>query len=156
LFRQAAEFRPRWVVLTDATAARQADRSLLPSGVELLTGAEAVSRIVADRDTEIVVSAIVGAAGLLGTWQALEAGKTVALANKESLVMAGARVKELEAQRGGRLLPVDSEHSAIFQTIIGQPIGAVERIVLTGSGGPFRGKSRDDLESVTIEDALKH
>jgi 1-deoxy-D-xylulose-5-phosphate reductoisomerase len=156
LFRQAAEFKPRWVVLTDANSARQADQSQLPRGVELLTGADAVGQLVADRDTDIVVSAIVGAAGLRGTWQALEAGKTVALANKESLVMAGARVKELEAQRGGRLLPVDSEHSAIFQTIIGQPQGSVERIVLTGSGGPFRGRTRQELESVTVEDALKH
>ena len=159
LFEQARRLRPRWVSITDPEAARRVDRSLLPPETEFLSGPESVGRMVADADTDIVVSAIVGSAGLFGTWEALQAGKTVALANKETLVMAGARVKELEARHGGLLLPVDSEHSAIFQALAGHrgPLAeCVERIVLTGSGGPFRGKSRDELKSVRIEEALKH
>lgn len=163
LFEQARRMRPRWVAVTDAKAACQADPSLLPPATQFLAGPEAAARMVADPDTDVVVSAIVGAAGLLGTWEALKAGKTVALANKESLVMAGSCVKELEARCGGRILPVDSEHSAVFQAIAGArgacdgPLGEiVERIVLTGSGGPFRGKRRQDLQSVRVEDALNH
>jgi 1-deoxy-D-xylulose-5-phosphate reductoisomerase len=105
---------------------------------------------------DVVVSAIVGAAGLAGTWAALEAGKTVAVANKETLVLAGPLVMDLAARRGGRLLPVDSEHSAIFQALQGSPPGAVERVVLTGSGGPFRGRRAAELVGVTVEQALRH
>jgi 1-deoxy-D-xylulose-5-phosphate reductoisomerase len=128
----------------------------LPSDCQLLAGEEGIRKMVADPDVDVVVSAIVGAAGLAGTWAALEAGKTVAVANKETLVMAGPLVTELAARRGGRLLPVDSEHSAIFQCLQGQPEGAVERIVLTASGGPFRGKRREELENVTVTQALEH
>jgi 1-deoxy-D-xylulose-5-phosphate reductoisomerase len=163
LFEQAARLRPRWVAVTDPQIAKTADASLLPPGTELLRGPEAVARMVTDADTDIVVAAIVGSAGLLGAWEALKAGKTVALANKETMVMAGACVKELEARHGGRIIPVDSEHSAIFQALAGHlgpddpPIKeVVERVVLTGSGGPFRGKSRHELGAATVEDALKH
>lgn len=156
LFEQARRYHPRWVALTDGDAASRADMALLPSGTELLRGPDAVARMVGDRDVDIVVSAIVGSAGLSGTWEALNAGKTVALANKESLVMAGALVTDLAARRGGRILPVDSEHSAIFQALAGSPTGGVERIVLTGSGGPFRGKNRSDLQSVSVDEALRH
>src|SRR5262249_58265828 len=119
-------------------------------------GEDGVREMVTDPEVEVVVSAIVGAAGLAGTWAALEAGKTVAVANKETLVLAGALVTELAARTGGRLLPVDSEHSAIFQALQGNPPGSVERIVLTGSGGPFRGWSRARLAEVTVEQALRH
>jgi 1-deoxy-D-xylulose-5-phosphate reductoisomerase len=112
--------------------------------------------MVSHRDVDIVLSAIVGSAGLEGTWAALEAGKTVAVANKETLVMAGPLVTDLARKRGGRLLPVDSEHSAVFQALQGAPSDAVERIVLTGSGGPFRGRTRQDLASVTPDEALRH
>ncbi len=156
LLQQAKRYRPRWVVLTDPEAARQFDAAQLPSGCRLLTGADAVAEMVQDADVDVVVTAIVGAAGLRGTWAALEAGKTVAVANKETLVLAGALVTDLAARRGGKLLPVDSEHSAIFQAMQGSPPEAVERIVLTGSGGPFRGRSRADLEDVTVEEALNH
>jgi 1-deoxy-D-xylulose-5-phosphate reductoisomerase len=164
LFQQACRVRPRWVAITDPRAARQADVSLLPPCTEFLSGGqESIARMVADVDTDVVVSAIVGAAGLHGTWAALDAGKTVALANKETLVVAGSRVKELEARRRGRILPVDSEHSAIFQAIAGAGQAlvlsipeVVERIVLTGSGGPFRGKVRSDLRNVQTKDALNH
>ena len=108
------------------------------------------------RETDIVVTAIVGAAGLAGTWAALEAGKTVAVANKETLVMAGPLVMDLAAKRNARVLPVDSEHSAIFQAMqCGKP-AEVARVVLTASGGPFRGKRRSELTDVTAEQALNH
>jgi 1-deoxy-D-xylulose-5-phosphate reductoisomerase len=156
LHEQARKHRPRWVALTDPAAAERLDRDDLPPGCQLIHGAEAVAEMVRDPDVDLVVSAIVGAAGLLGTWAALEGGKTVAVANKETLVLAGSLVTELAARRGGRLLPVDSEHSAIFQALQGSPPDAVERIVLTGSGGPFRGRSRAELADVTVEAALRH
>jgi 1-deoxy-D-xylulose-5-phosphate reductoisomerase len=155
LCRQAHQFRPRQVVLTGPHAER-ACAADLPPNCELLTGPDEVAAMAGASDVDVVVSAIVGAAGLAGTWAALEAGKTVAVANKETLVLAGALVTDLAARRGGRLLPVDSEHSAIFQALQGSPPGAVERIVLTGSGGPFRGHLRADLEDVSVEAALNH
>ena len=151
LFAQAQQFRPEWVALVDDSA----DRAGLPDGVEFVAQSDAVARRVQAKDVDIVVSAVVGAAGLRCTWAALEAGKTVALANKETLVVAGPLVMELTNARGGRLLPIDSEHSAIFQAIAGQPSG-VERVVLTGSGGPFRGRTAADLAHVTVEEALAH
>ncbi len=154
--RQAHQFRPRHVVLTGPDAERQANAADLPPGCELLTGPDGVAALASGTDVDVVVSAIVGAAGLAGTWAALEAGKTVAVANKETLVLAGPLVTELAARRGGRLLPVDSEHSAIFQAIQGSPPDAIERVVLTGSGGPFRGHLRSDLEDVSVEAALNH
>jgi 1-deoxy-D-xylulose-5-phosphate reductoisomerase len=155
LLNQVARHRPRWVTLTDDARARQINRAQLRD-TELLLGAEGVHRMVTDPDTDMVVSAIVGAAGLAGTWAALEAGKTVALANKETLVVAGPLVMRLAQERGARLLPVDSEHSAVFQALNGCRAGEVRRIVLTASGGPFRGRSRADLEDVTADDALRH
>jgi 1-deoxy-D-xylulose-5-phosphate reductoisomerase len=156
LCEQAHRFRPRQVAVSDPEAARRADASRLPPDCQLLTGPDGVAAMAAAPDVDVVVSAIVGAAGLDGTRAALEAGKTVALANKETLVLAGSLVTELAARRGGRLLPVDSEHSAIFQALQGSPPGAVERIVLTGSGGPFRGHTLADLEDVSVEAALNH
>ncbi len=156
LLRQAEKHRPRWVAVTDPDAARRVDAARLPPDCRLLHGEEGVARMASDPDVDVVLNAIVGAAGLTGAWAALEAGKTVAVANKETLVMAGALVTKLAAERGGRLLPVDSEHSAIFQAMQAGPPGSVERVVLTGSGGPFRGKSRADLADVTVEQALRH
>jgi 1-deoxy-D-xylulose-5-phosphate reductoisomerase len=156
LLEQAHRHRPRWIALTDGDAAKQLDTSQLPPECRLLHGPDGIAEMVSDPDVDIVVTAIVGAAGLIGTWAALEAGKTVAVANKETLVLAGALVTDLAARRGGRLLPVDSEHSAIFQAMQGSSPDAVERIVLTGSGGPFRGRSRADLAGVRVEEALRH
>ena len=154
LAEQAQQFRPRWIVLTNPDA--ELPREHLPPGIEVLRGVDGIRAMVSGPDVDVVVSAIVGAAGLAGTWAALEAGKTVAFANKETLVMAGQQVMALARERGGRLLPVDSEHSAIFQALqCGRP-GEVERVVLTGSGGPFRGRSRAELAEVTVADALKH
>ncbi len=155
LLALAGEFRPRFVCLTGAAACLGPAR--LPAGCQLLHGPEGIHRMVSDPEVDTVVTAIVGAAGLEGTWAALEAGKTVAVANKETLVMAGPLVMALAASRGVRLLPVDSEHSAIFQALQGRSAPEeVARVVLTGSGGPFRGKSRAELADVTVEQALRH
>jgi 1-deoxy-D-xylulose-5-phosphate reductoisomerase len=119
-------------------------------------GPEALDELVADPAIDRVVSAIVGAAGLRSTWAAIEAGKTVALANKETLVMAGPLVMRRAAETGSRIIPVDSEHSAIHQALAcGRP-AEVERLVLTASGGPFRTRSRESLAGVTPEEALRH
>jgi 1-deoxy-D-xylulose-5-phosphate reductoisomerase len=112
--------------------------------------------MVTDPDVDLVVNAVVGAAGLEGTWAALQAGKSVAVANKETLVMAGPLVMELARKHNAALLPVDSEHSAIFQALAGGRHTEVERIVLTGSGGPFRGKTKAQLAEVTVGEALCH
>src|SRR5262249_38871975 len=117
---------------------------------------EGVARRVAAPETDVVVTAIVGAAGLEGTWAALEAGKTVAVANKETLVMAGPLVMDLARRRGAAVLPVDSEHSAIFQALRGGRAAEVERVVLTASGGPFRGRGRGELAGGTVDEALNH
>jgi 1-deoxy-D-xylulose-5-phosphate reductoisomerase len=156
LFDQALRLKPRWVTVTDSTAAKQIDARRLNGKTQLLFGDDGIAAMVSDKDVDVVVTAIVGAAGLAGTWAALEAGKTVAVANKETLVMAGSLVMELAARRGARVLPVDSEHSAIFQAMqSGQPT-EVERVVLTASGGPFRGRKRASLANVTMADALCH
>jgi 1-deoxy-D-xylulose-5-phosphate reductoisomerase len=155
LFEQARRYRPRWVTLTDPAAARKADRSGL-GGTEVLVGESGVARMVEDPEVDVVVSAVVGAAGLTGTWAALEAGKTVALANKETLVVAGPLVMELAARRHAAILPVDSEHNAVFQALTAGRRGEVVRVVLTASGGPFRGRCRAELEGVTADEALNH
>jgi 1-deoxy-D-xylulose-5-phosphate reductoisomerase len=156
LASQAAEFGPRYVVASDPTAAGEQDWSNLPSGVELSVGPSALEDIVSRPEVDVVVAAIVGSAGLRSTWAALEAGKTVALANKETLVMAGALVMDLAARRGTSILPVDSEHSAVFQALQSGRRNEVRRIVLTASGGPFRKYSREQLASVTVSEALAH
>jgi 1-deoxy-D-xylulose-5-phosphate reductoisomerase len=156
LLRQAQAFRPRIVVVADPVAAAGQDWSTLPKGTELLVGPEAVAQLAADADVGIVVSAIVGSAGLRGTWAALEAGKTVALANKESLVVGGPLVTELARRKKARILPVDSEHSALFQALQAGRREEVRRVILTASGGPFRNFSIDQLSQVTPALALNH
>jgi 1-deoxy-D-xylulose-5-phosphate reductoisomerase len=157
LVQQAERYRPRYVTLTDPAAARAFPRDKLPSGTRLLdANDDAIGAMVSDPDVDIVLTAIVGSAGLTGTWLALEAGKTVAVANKETLVMAGPLVMDLARRKNARILPVDSEHSAIFQAMqAGQP-REIQRIVLTASGGPFRGRKRADLAEITPAQALKH
>src|SRR5262249_89309 len=128
----------------------------LPEGTELLKGSDALAEVAVAADVDIVLAAIVGSAGLRSTWAALEAKKTVALANKETLVMAGGLVKQLAAQRGGTILPVDSEHSAIFQALQAGRHEEGRRVVLTASGGPFREMTNEQLKQVTVEEALAH
>jgi 1-deoxy-D-xylulose-5-phosphate reductoisomerase len=156
LAEQCREFKPRVAVLTDPDAFRRADRKCFPRETELLCGPDGVAKLVTAPDVDVVLSAIVGAAGLNGTWAALEAGKTVALANKETLVVGGPLVTDLAARRGAKLLPVDSEHSAIFQALGAHSASDVARVVLTASGGPFRGKAASELEAVTAQQALRH
>lgn len=156
LLEQAQRHRPRWITITDGKTTDLLDPSELPPETELLIGPRGIERMVTDPSVDVVLTAIVGAAGLEGTWAALEAGKTVAVANKETLVMAGPLVMDLARQRGANVLPVDSEHSAIFQAMRSGKPNEVERIVLTASGGPFRGRTKRELEEVTVEEALQH
>jgi 1-deoxy-D-xylulose-5-phosphate reductoisomerase len=156
LLTQVRRRRPAFVAVTDAEAAEQFARHTLPPGTRFLKGADGIGAMVTDPEVEVVLTAIVGSAGLTGTWLALEAGKTVAVANKETLVMAGPLVMELARRRGAHVLPVDSEHSAVFQALQAGRRGEVRRIVLTASGGPFRGKKRAELNEVTVAEALKH
>jgi 1-deoxy-D-xylulose-5-phosphate reductoisomerase len=156
LLDQAKTVRPRYIVASDAEAAAKQDWSDLPPDVELLVGPEAITKVVVDAEVDIVVSAIVGSAGLRGTWAALEAGKTVALANKESLVVGGPLVTKLAKEKNAPLLPVDSEHSAVFQALQAGRREEVKRIILTASGGPFRNHTPGQLAQVTVSEALAH
>lgn len=156
LLTQAQQTNPRWVVATNETEAAQFDWSALPRETELLIGRAGIEQAVRSDEVDVVLSAIVGSAGLHGTWAALEAGKTVALANKETLVMAGPLAIELARKHGGTIIPVDSEHSAVFQAILSGKHSEVRRIILTASGGPFRNHTKQQLANVTVEDALAH
>ena len=156
LVQQAIEFQPRWIVATDPEQAKKIDRRELPRETELLIGPEGVDRVVRAAEVDVVVAAVVGSAGLAGTWGALEAGKTLALANKETLVVGGPLVMRLAAERGATILPVDSEHSAVFQALAAGRRDDLKRIILTASGGPFRNSTREQMSTVTVADALAH
>jgi 1-deoxy-D-xylulose-5-phosphate reductoisomerase len=156
LLEQARRFRPRWIVATDEALARRFDWSMLPPETELLVGMAALTQVAVAAEVDVVLAGIVGSAGLRSTWAALEAKKTVALANKETLVMAGGLMTRLAAERGAKMLPVDSEHSAIFQAMHAGRVGEVKRVVLTASGGPFREMSLEQLKQVTVDEALAH
>ena len=142
--------------MTDESLAGEVHKSAFSSKTEVLFGEAGIERIAAAPEVDVVVSAIVGAAGLRGTWVALEHGKTVAIANKETLVVAGPLVMELAKRTNAALLPVDSEHSAIFQALQAGRANEVRRVVLTSSGGPFRGRTFSQLEAVTPKEALAH
>ena len=156
LLEQAEVCRPRWLVVTDPEAAATIGSAALPAGTELAVGPDRLAELVAAPEVDRVVSAIVGAAGLQSTWAAVAAGKKVALANKETLVMAGPLVMQLAARTGGAVVPVDSEHSAIHQALRSGHRDEVRRVILTASGGPFRTRSRESLAAVTREEALNH
>ncbi len=156
LVEQAVRMKPRWVVATDEAAARRFDWSDLPKGTEVLAGANGLAQVATATEVDVVLAGIVGSAGLRSTWAALEAKKTVALANKESLVMGGSLVTRLAAERGTKILPVDSEHSAIFQALQAGKPEEVERLILTASGGACRSLSNEQLKQVTVDDALSH
>src|SRR3954463_15772548 len=153
LAKQAAEFQPEVVALADESKASEL-AALLPDGAELATGPGALAAISADAD--VVVNGVVGFAGLPVTLAALEAGRRLALANKESLIAAGPVVQRARQTPGAELVPVDSEHCAVHQCLrahTGGDPSRLARIVLTASGGPFRGRSSEDLRAVTIEEA---
>jgi 1-deoxy-D-xylulose-5-phosphate reductoisomerase len=156
LVQQARKYRPRWVIASDAKAAAAFDWSGLPKTCELLTGPDALVQTAGAKEVDVLLAAIVGRAGLESTWAALESKKTVALANKEALVMAGELVTQLARRCGGQLLPVDSEHSALFQALKSGESREVDRLVLTASGGPFKHLSPAELQQVTIAEALEH
>jgi 1-deoxy-D-xylulose-5-phosphate reductoisomerase len=156
LCEQARQFQPAWLVATDADRADQYDWSSKPAESQLLVGQDGIETLVGQPELDVVVAAMVGSVGLRGAWRALEAGKTVALANKETLVMAGPLVMALAKERNAKILPVDSEHSAVFQALQSGRREDVKRIVLTASGGPFRERSRQELARVTVADALAH
>jgi 1-deoxy-D-xylulose-5-phosphate reductoisomerase len=153
---QVRRYAPRVVSLASEASARELRRRLGRTRTEVGWGTEGLVQAASDAGADLVVSAIVGAAGLLPTIAAVAAGKDVALANKESLVMAGELVTREARARGARILPVDSEHSAIFQCLAGSDAAQVRRLILTASGGPFRSRPRSTFASITPEEALKH
>ena len=152
---QAREFGVKAVALFDEAAAKELKLALADTDIKVLSGSDGVCEIAA-LDADIVLNAIVGIAGLRPTLAAIDAGSTIALANKETLVTGGEIVNRRLREKGVQLLPVDSEHSAIFQSLQGAPNGSLKKILLTASGGPFFGKTRTELENVTVRDALNH
>lgn len=157
LVQQAREFRPAVVVIGDESLATQVKAALADQpDTAVLAGATALAEAVTRPEIDIVLTALVGYAGLLPTVAAIRSGKDIALANKETLVVAGELITSLIKQHNVRLLPVDSEHSAIFQCLVGEEQNPIEKIILTASGGPFRGRSAQQMEAVTKAQALKH
>ena len=153
---QARRHRPALVGVTDAAAAQAVSRALAGEGIEVTAGPEAMTQCALAPEADIVLAAAAGVAGLPSVWAAVQAGRTIALANKEPLVVAGPLLVSEARRSGARLLPVDREHSAIFQALHGQDRKAVRRVVLTASGGPFRALSAEDLAHVTPAQALAH
>jgi 1-deoxy-D-xylulose-5-phosphate reductoisomerase len=156
LASQALKFKPKAVVIGKESAYEGLKQVLAGTGIQVLAGAKALEEVVQYPEIDIVLTALVGYAGLLPTVKAIESGKHIALANKETLVVAGALIMPLAEKHGVQILPVDSEHSAIFQCLVGENYQEIEKIILTASGGPFRGYSNDRLQKVTKEQALKH
>lgn len=156
LIEQAIEFRPEVVVLAEEESYRTVRDALAPYGIEVLCGMDAHCYVASHKAVHTVLTAMVGYAGLEPTIAAVKAGKTIALANKETLVVAGGLIMPLAKEHGARIIPVDSEHSAIYQCLVGEEGNAIRRIILTASGGPFRTLSSDELKAVTPAQALKH
>ncbi len=156
LIEQAIAFRPNCVVIGNEALYNQVLDALDPHGIKVYAGPKALESVVQMEAIDIVLTSMVGYAGLLPTIKAIEAGKHIALANKETLVVAGELITALAQQKGVNIYPVDSEHSAIFQCLVGEFHNPIEKIILTASGGPFRGKKREELANVTKAQALKH
>lgn len=156
LIKQALEFNPNAVVIADETKYKQVKEALSSSDIKVFAGAKAVEQIVEMETIDLVLAAVVGYAGLASTINAIKHKKQIALANKETLVVAGDLVTRLALENAVNIYPVDSEHSAIFQCLAGEWDNKIEKIYLTASGGPFRGKTRKDLIQVTKAQALKH
>lgn len=156
LEEQIREFSPRLVAVWDEKKAAELRTNVADLNVKVVSGMEGLLEVSVLEDVEILVTAIVGMIGIRPTIEAIKAGKDIALANKETLVTAGHIIMPLAKERGVKILPVDSEHSAIFQSLQGNTHGAIHKILLTASGGPFRGKKEEDLLNIRVEDALKH
>jgi len=156
LISQAIEFQPNCVVISNEKLYEKVRDVLLPMGIKVFAGEKALSDVVTMESIDIVMTALVGYSGLIPTMNAIESGKAIALANKETLVVAGELVTKLASEKGVNIYPVDSEHSAIFQCLVGEFHNPIEKIILTASGGPFRGKDITYLETVTKAQALKH
>lgn len=156
LKEQIKEFHPKLVSLSDEKKAQKLKEELAGEQVEVVCGMEGLIEVAGADSADVVVTAVVGMMGILPTMEAIKKGKDIALANKETLVTAGHLIIPMAKEYGVSILPVDSEHSAIFQSLQGEPKAALDKILLTASGGPFRGKSAEFLETVTLEDALNH
>lgn len=156
LRQQIDQFRPELVVLADEAAASEFRRNGVPDGITFLTGTAALQDAAAFADTNVVLNALVGFTGLAPSLACINAGKTLAIANKETLVAAGALVMGLAKQRKVAVVPVDSEHSAIAQCLVGEAGKGIRRLLLTASGGPFRGRKSPELAKVTLQECLKH
>ncbi len=156
LIEQAIKFNPGYVVITKEEKYKEVRDALKNFPTKVLTGNNALKEVVKVDSVDIVLTALVGYSGLFPTISAIEAGKNIALANKETLVIAGEFITTLARTRNVAIYPVDSEHSAIFQCLAGETLNPIEKIILTASGGPFRGFSKDQLKSVTKHQALKH
>ena len=154
--QQIREFMPKKAVMWSEEAAKDLKEKVADLSVEVLAGMDGLLEIVTMEEADTVVTAIVGMIGIRPTIAAIESGKTIALANKETLVTAGHIIMPLAKEKGVKILPVDSEHSAIFQSMNGEKKEQVDKILLTASGGPFRGKKTEDLLNIRVEDALKH
>jgi 1-deoxy-D-xylulose-5-phosphate reductoisomerase len=156
LIQQALEFVPQYAIICDESKYAEVKEALAHLPTKVLAGHKAIKETVTHPDIDIVLTAMVGFAGLEPTINAIKAGKDIALANKETLVVAGEIITSLAKEHNVKILPVDSEHSAIFQCLAGEQDNRIEKIILTASGGPFRGRNLDYLTTVTREHALKH
>jgi 1-deoxy-D-xylulose-5-phosphate reductoisomerase len=156
LEEQIREFQPKLVAVWTEEKAKELRENVKDLNVRVLSGMEGLIEVATIAESEILVTAIVGMIGIRPTIEAIKAGKDIALANKETLVTAGHIIMPLAKEHNVAILPVDSEHSAIFQSLQGNPRGALHKILLTASGGPFRGRKREDLANIQVEDALKH
>ena len=156
LVEQALRFKPQQVVIGNPQHYSSVKEALAHSGIEVAAGAEAIAEAVKADSIDLVITAMVGYSGLIPTIEAIKHGKTIALANKETLVVAGEIITRLAKENNVRILPVDSEHSAIFQCLVGEEHLTMKKILLTASGGPFRNLSREEMRSVSVRQALNH
>lgn len=156
LEKQIREVRPVLAAVWDESRAAELKAKIRDLDVKVLAGMDGLLEAAAEKEAEMVVTAVVGMIGIRPTIAAMEAGKDIALANKETLVTAGHIIMPLADQKGVKILPVDSEHSAIFQCLNGEKKNRIKKILLTASGGPFRGRTRKEMEDIQVEDALKH
>ena len=156
LIKQAKKFRPNVVVIAEKRKYKIVNDALIGLGIKVYTGEDAIAEVVEMESIDLLLTALVGYAGLKPTIRAIKAGKNIALANKETLVVAGCLIAELCEKHGTSIYPVDSEHSALFQCLVGEQNNAIEKIYLTASGGPFRGYNNSALVNVNKEQALKH